>query len=105
MKYNLMIPYLEPGASYLLYESNQNGHNSVNFEARTWIFCMVVDLEEKDEDKVKEDNNNDDDNDDDEDNNNNIFCLFLNFLSNRLIVQYYLCPNIQLSTKEVSTEY
>ena len=45
------------------FELNQNGHNSANFEARTFRFCMVVDLEEEDEE----------DNDDEDDNNNNIF--------------------------------
>ena len=42
------------------FELNQNGHNSANFEARTFRFCMVVDLEEDEEDN-------------DDDNNNNIF--------------------------------
>ena len=46
------------------FEPNQNGHNSVKFEARTSIFCMVVDLE-------KEEDNNDD-----ADSKHNIFCLF-----------------------------
>ena len=45
------------------FELNQNGHNSANFEARTFRFCMVVDLEEHDEE----------DNEDEDDNNNNIF--------------------------------
>ena len=42
------------------FEPNQNDHNSVNFEARTSRFCMVVDL---DEDKVEVDNNNEDEDD------------------------------------------
>ena len=40
--------------SISLFESNQNGHNSANFEAMTARFCMVVDLEDED------DNNKDD---------------------------------------------
>ena len=35
------------------FEPNQNDHNSVNFEARTSIFSMVVDLEEEDEDRSR----------------------------------------------------
>ena len=35
------------------FEPNQNGHNSVNFEARTSRFCMVVALEEEDEDRLR----------------------------------------------------
>ena len=35
------------------FEPNQNGHNSVNFEARTSRFCMVVDVEEEDEDRLR----------------------------------------------------
>ena len=63
------------------FEPNQNGHNSVNFDARTSRFCMVVDLEE--EDKVVEvnddkDNNDDDDKyDNDNNNHNNVFCIFM----------------------------
>ena len=53
------------------FEPNQNGHNSVNFEARTPKFSMVVDLEE--EDNVKEDN----DNNIYEDNDHNIFFAIL----------------------------
>ena len=34
------------------FEPNQNGHNSVKFEARNSRFCMVVDLEEEDEDNI-----------------------------------------------------
>ena len=35
------------------FEPNKNGHNSVNFEARTSRFCMVVDLEEEDEHRLR----------------------------------------------------
>ena len=35
------------------FEPNQNGHNSINFKAITSRFCMVVDLEEEDEDRLK----------------------------------------------------
>ena len=35
------------------FEPNQNGHNSINFKAITSRFCMVVDLEEDDEDRLR----------------------------------------------------
>lgn len=54
------------------FELNQNGHNSVNLEARTSKFFMVVDLEEEDNDN--KDNNDEDDNNEKEDNkDHNIF--------------------------------
>ena len=46
------------------FEPNQNGHNSVNFEATASRFCMEEDLEEEDEVEEVDDNDNDDDNDD-----------------------------------------
>ena len=59
------------------FEPNQNGHNSVNFEATASRFCMEEDLEEEDE--VEE--VNDDDNDDNNNNTskNGFFCIFCIF--------------------------
>ena len=75
------------------FELNQNGHNSVNFQATASRFCMEEDLEEVDEDMVVEvdDDKDDDNNNDDGDNNHNsnnvlcfaaffaVFCIFYIF--------------------------
>ena len=62
------------------FEPNQNGHNSVNFEATASRFCMVVALEEEDKGvEVDDDDDDDVDDDDDDDTSKNVFLHFFAF--------------------------